>query len=181
MTISIHQPNLLPRISYFEKIAQSDLFVIISHAKFTKGGFQNRFNIDDKFYGMAVNKGTQLIVDKKYTNIKRDWSKITTALPKLSVLNDYIISENLSQTNTAIIRAACLMLGIHTPITCDMPRELTGTERLIDICQKHDATKYLSGVSGKNYLDLSLFDAAGIEVIFQDETKMDKRALVEVL
>jgi len=75
----------------------------------------------------------------------------------------------------------CNHLGIKTPIIPDYPTPLTGTERLVDICIKLGAKKYLSGISGRNYLNLKLFEDAGIEVIFQDEATMDKRALVDVI
>jgi hypothetical protein len=180
MTISIHQPNFVPRMSYFQKIQESDLFVIMTQCQYEKGGFQNRFNVGDRFFGMAVNKGTGRIWDKRYNNPTRDWGKITSVFPKLERFDNCIYPE-VGDTNSNIIVEACWYFKIVTKIEYDCPTNLTGTARLVDICKAHGATKYLSGISGKNYLDLKLFDQAGIEVIFQDESKMDKRALVEVL
>jgi len=73
------------------------------------------------------------------------------------------------------------MLGIKTKIVFDYPTDLKGTDRLVDICKHYGATKYLSGISGKDYLDRSLFADHKIELEFQDEMKMDKRALVELI
>ena len=48
MTVSIHQPNYLPWIGYFNKIVRSDTFVIFDDVQFPvgkKGFFGNRNKI----------------------------------------------------------------------------------------------------------------------------------------
>ncbi len=178
--VSSHQPNFIPRMNFFEKIAQSDLFVIMSNCKYSSSAYQNRFNIGDTFYNMVVESGTDLIYNKKYKNPERDWKNITDEFPVLRMF-DSMIHQSLRDTNTAIIKSVCGILNIQTRIVHDYPTHKTGTERLVDICEYYGATHYLSGISGLKYLDLKLFDRAGIEVIFQDEKTMDKRPLVEVL
>jgi hypothetical protein len=39
---------------------------------------------------------------------------------------------------------------------------------LLAICKKLGAEKYLSGISGKDYLDIKKFEQAGIKVTFQE-------------
>ena len=41
------------------------------------------------------------------------------------------------------------------------------SDLILEICKKLKATKYLSGVSGKNYLDLESFRKENIKVVFQ--------------
>ncbi len=180
MLLSCHQPNLIPWLPYFQKIRQADKFVILSRCQYEKGGYQSRFMVKGKWHGMSVNRGLEAIAIKRYVNHEKDWKRLIVKFPKLSVFND-CISDSLLFTNVSIIKKACEIMGITTEVVADHYTGLTGTERLLDICQRHGATKYLSGISGKKYLDLSLFGASGIEVIFQDESKMDKRALIEVL
>jgi len=129
---------------------------------------------------MSVKAGNIPIIQKRYVNHIKDWKVITERYPKLINFND-LITWDLWKTNSSIIVRACNMLDIKTPIRYDYPTELKGTERLVDICVKHGATKYLSGISGKKYLDLKLFETYNIEVIFQDEKNMDKRPLVEII
>lgn len=179
MIIGCHQPNFTPWVPFFEKIEQSDIFVIMGNCQFEKNNFQNRFNVNNKWHTMRVFSGmTTLIKDKKYISPEEDWQKITKAFPKLSMF-DSCISENLLSTNSFIIKEACRHLKINTKITLDYKTDLKGTERLLDICKTNGATKYLSGVSGKNYLDVSLFEKAGIEVIFQESK--NKIPLIELL
>lgn len=45
MIVAIHQPNYLPWLGYFQKIAQSDIFVFLDDVQFTKGGYTNRVHI----------------------------------------------------------------------------------------------------------------------------------------
>lgn len=180
MTISIHQPNFCPRASYFEKIAQCDLFVIMSHCQFNSEAYQHRFNIGDKFYTMPVSKRMELIGDTTYKLPFENWARITTKFPKLHHFDD-CVHMFLNKMNTNIIFKTCNLLGIKTDMAFDFPTPLRGTERLINLCKTFGADRYLSGISGRNYLDLPMFEREGIEVIFQDETKMDKRPLCEII
>lgn len=178
MVVSIHQPNFCPWATFFEKIRESDVFIILGHCQFEKNNFQNRFKAHDHWHTMSVKSGNIPIVEKRYLNPVKDWKKITDKYPKLHNFDD-LISHDLWRTNSAIIVRACNMLGIKTPILYDYPTDLKGTERLVDICVKHGATKYLSGAGGKKYLDLKLFETYKIEVVFQGES--DKRPLVEII
>ena len=42
MIISINQPAYLPWLGYFERIAMSDLHIVLDHVQFEKGSFTNR-------------------------------------------------------------------------------------------------------------------------------------------
>ena len=179
MIVSIHQPNFIPWYPFFQKIEASDVFVLLGHCQFEKNNFQNRFNLNDKWHTMSVNKGLEPIVYKKYLNPEKDWNKIKTNLKQyrhiLDALDD-CISDNLFKTNVNVIRKLCSMLDIQTPIVLDYPTELTSTERLVDICKHYGATKYLSGPSGKKYLDLTQFGDT-IEVVYQDT--QDKKSVLK--
>lgn len=184
MIVSIHQPNLFPWHPFFQKMDASDIFVLLTHCQFEKGGYQNRFNADENWHTMSVESGLIPIRNKKYKNPYSDWKRIKTNLPQYGhILNqyDHHISCYLNETNSAIIRQIAFELNIITPIVQDCYTSLTGTERLVQICMGLGATRYLSGLSGKKYLDESLFKVAGIEVIYQDETKMRKKPIIEVL
>ena len=44
-----------------------------------------------------------------------------------------------------------------TILEIDYPTHLKSTNRLVDICVQYGATEYLSGIGGKNYLDVKMF------------------------
>ena len=170
MKIAIHQPNFLPWYPFFQKIKEVDKFIILGHCQFEKNGFQNRFNLNDKWHTMSTKKGLTPINTKTYLNPQKDWNKIKTNLSQYKdILNqlDSCINDNLFLTNFKIIKKLTQMLGYNTEILYDYPTKLKSTERLVDICLHYGATEYLSGISGKNYLNLSLFKDKGIKVKFQ--------------
>jgi hypothetical protein len=178
MRIAIHQPNFCPTKGYFDKIAAVDLFVIMIHCQWEKGKYQNRFHVGKEWNTMSVNHGLEPIKDKVYLNPEDDWEKILNRYP---VLNNFekCISKSLCVTNFSIINTATGIMDISTPLRIDYQTELTGTERLVDICKHYGATEYLSGQSGRKYLDLKQFDEAGIKVSFQDNP--DLTPLVHLL
>ena len=98
MIVAIHQPNFFPWWPFFEKIQQADLYVCLTHCQFEKNGYQNRFDYNNKWYTMSVNKGLESIRDKVYVDPKENWDRIKNSLPEYkSVLNelDTCIGESL--------------------------------------------------------------------------------------
>ena len=180
--ISIHQPNFFPHKPFFDKVEQSDKFIALTSAQWEKGGYQNRFQLNGKWHTMSVNKGLDSIQKKTYVSPQKDWNKIKKNLPQyINILEDLeqYIGDSLMNVNMLIIGNLSMRLDIRTAFYSDFGITGTGTERLVNICKEHGATKYLSGVSGKNYMDLSLFDKAGIEVIFQEPSP--SKPILEVL
>ena len=70
-------------------------------------------------------------------------------------------------------------MGLNTKIVTDYKSNLKATDRLVDICERNGAESYISGPSGRKYLDLDKFKARDIEVVFQESDS--KRTLLEVL
>ena len=167
MRIAIHQPNFLPWWPFFQKIKEVDRFVILKECQFEKNNYQNRFNLNDKWHTMSVNKGLEPIKNKFYLNPEKDWNKIKVNLEEYTGILDFFddcISENLFETNACIIREICSILNIDTEIVFDYSTELKSTDRLVDLCKYYGATEYLSGSGGaKEYLDLSIFEDINIE------------------
>lgn len=181
MIVGIHQPNFFPYEGILEKIRRSDLFVLLTHAQFSPGNYHNRFQLGERWMTMSVNRGLEPLTQKRYLRPEADWRRIkeSSGRDMLRVF-DSCISPSLVETNVAVVRQLCRMLGITTSIVIDEPSELQRTERLLQICQAHQATVYLSGPSGRKYLDLTLFEHAGIEVQFHNTDGLHRSA-VEVL
>lgn len=182
MIVAIHQPNFVPWLSFFDKMARADVLIILTHCQFEKNGFQNRFNNRGEWNTMSVNKGLDPLHTKRYVNHEADWDKITRRHPELSVFDD-CISDNLCDTNIKIIEKAAKIFGAGARIRIerDYPTELTGTARLVDLCKRHGAKRYLSGPSGKNYLDLQQFESAGIDVSYHQCPDQLKKPFLDIL
>lgn len=168
MILSAHQPNFFGSNTFFEKIEKADIFVILQQVQFEKNNYQNRFNKNGHWHTMSVLSGNIPIVQKRYLQPGTDWNYIKSKLKSypLSQFDD-CISDSLATTNISIIRKIAENMGIKTEIALDYPTHLTSTQRIVDLCKHHGADTYLSGPSGKNYLKMELFEAAGISLLFQ--------------
>lgn len=179
--IGIHQPNFFPFSSLINKIIKCDIFVILSNSQFVFGNYQNRFLHQGRWYTMSVSKKFgELITHKKYLNPKEDYERIKRQLPEykayLEIFDD-CLGESLAESNFKIIERICSLLDIKTELHWDWTSDLKGTDRLVDICRHFGASVYLSGPSGKHYLELEKF--GDIKVEFTESN--DKRSALEVL
>jgi hypothetical protein len=133
---------------------------------------------------MSVNHGLEPIISKRYVNPVYDWAHIRTELIQynliLSQFDDYI-SESLTWTNMGIVMHIANMLQIKTKRKVDKETGFKGTDRLINICKENDCDCYLSGESGRKYMDISQFEHAGIELKFFNAKEEDKRPILEIL
>ena len=140
----------------------------------------NQMNKGYDFIGNKLESITECIfgstvemnqTDKEYLNPENDWDRIKNNLPEHKDFLDtfdHFISEDLMLTNLKIINNIVKLFAIDTELTVDYETDLRSTERLVDICCAHGADKYLAGIGSKEYLNESLFEDRGIEVIYQD-------------
>jgi len=166
--VTIHQPNFMPWLPFFEKADAADVFVVLAQADYEKGGYQNRFRLNGAWYTMpaSVKLGTP-ICDVTYCAPQSNWESLCRRLPdfasKLELFGD-CVSSSLLGTNLCIIRKGFELLGVNSEIALDSATPLKRTERLVDIVKRFDGDVYLSGPSGSKYLNEDLFSSEGISV-----------------
>jgi hypothetical protein len=187
MIVAIHQPNFVPWLGYFYKIASSDVFVLLDDVQFTKNGFTNRNRIKtaqgEHWLTLPVVQSGQfgqLISDCKIQQKELSCKKMINTLRMNYAKSGYAkmllpefektlseSSESLLETNISIIKWVCEKLHITTPIITSSSLAIEGkesTERLIAICKKLNATTYISGKGGFKYQDEDLFKANHIQL-----------------
>ena len=144
MILGCHQPNFVPHFPFFEKIAISDKFVILTHCQYSKNGYQNRCNIGHDWITNPVVKGKEHIRDKMYTN-----------------------GQSLLETNMAWIIAICKTLGIdENKIVMDRETNKTGTDRIVQICKDNGADTYLTNPDAfDKYLEIDKFLDAKVGIM----------------
>jgi len=186
MIVAIHQPDYLPHAGFFYKISQSDIFVILENVQFKKGGYHNRTKI-------KTDKGAKWLTIPVVGNFGQtiEETKIDNCYwwyRHLNVIKDYYGKDNkliwdlfkdtnfenntlLSVATKEMIRRLMDMLMILRPVfeSCGK-NDSSGTDRLISICRKVGADTYLSGPSGRKYLEMDKFEKAGIKVMFSEYT-----------
>ena len=192
MIIAIHQPNYLPYLGFFEKMKQSDIFVIYDDAQFNKEDFQHRNKIRIyhgwKYLTVPVEKKRMPIVDIRIKNellIKGiSWQEAHLK----EIRDNYIDTpyyashednleavytdkyNRLIDLNMNLIRFFRAAFNIKTKIVFASELGFTSisTKRLVDITDALGGDVYLSGPAGRDYLDISLFESGDIDVKFQD-------------
>jgi len=190
--VSVHQPNFLPWIGYFYKIAKSDIFVYLDNVQFIKRSYINRVKIKTingaKWITVPVKtKGRYLQeIYKVEIDNSLDWRKkflgvITSNYSKSSYFEFYflhlkrIISKEfkcLADLNIELINWVFKELSINKKIlraseivdkTIDEPNS-----RIISICKEIGANTYLSGFGGQKYQDYDSFKNQNIDLIVYD-------------
>jgi hypothetical protein len=179
MRVAIHQPNFMPWMPFFEKMQKCDLFIFLTDCQFEKGGYQNRFWLNGRWHTMSVNKHplNKKIWETGYVDPVNDWDRIKRHLPHYGEIWDCIgegiqPEMNLAQYNIKLIENILKLLEWNLKPIRDMDfcstKGMSGTERLIRLCMKVNATEYLSGIGARKYLDEDLFNHHGIKVIWQE-------------
>lgn len=192
MIIAIHQPNFLPWLGYFYKILNADIFVIIDNVQFVKNSICNRNKIKDPNgnpFWITVpvrrSKGLMINFNELEINYAPNWQKkiikqIESAYHKTLYFKSYfsefenIIKEeyvNLAQLNIILIKQACSILQINTPIYISSETGIDfgkKNEMLVNITNYFEGTVYFSGRGAKKYNDEELFKKNNIELRYTD-------------
>jgi len=184
MIISIHQPEHFPYMGFFQKMEACDLFVILDTVKFRKNYFQNRNRFinrsgEEEWFTVPVEKdANSKAINQVSVSQIGNWR---TKVPKQIKLNlghnveeIYQSSNKLVDINMASINWVREKLGIKTPMimSSDISPVGTKTDLIIDVCQKLKADEYISGESGRDYLERQKFYDNGIKLTFF-EPKVD--------
>jgi len=192
MKVAVHQPNYLPWIGYFRKIAISDLFVIFDDVQFEKGGYTNRVNIrisdQAKWLTEPINKrgilkstinDIEFVADNDWR--KNHFDKIASSYGKRPFyfeLKEVLLSlfdndfTRLSDFNSAAIESFVTRLNLNVGLvrssTLDYNRDESASHKLVSICRIFGGDVYCSGRGGKNYNDEKLFLDSGVSVEYDD-------------
>jgi hypothetical protein len=179
-TVTIHQPNYLPWLGYFHKISHSDCFVILDNVEYSKNSVINRNKIRIKD-GWAY---LTIPIEKKYHNsrivdveLQDDYSWQNSHFNTLEAnykKADYFYCHAdffrklfnakyryLWEINEKIILYLLDCFDINVEIKksseLNLDFDLKKTGLILDILKEVEANKYLSGPSGKRYLEPDLF------------------------
>lgn len=185
-TVTIHQPEHLPRMSYFDKMRKADIYVFLDSVPYRKNYFQNRNLLGNKWVTIPVLNNGHITSELRHTKIdnskkwqRKYWGRMADyyrSAPNFKVYEQRLSEivhkprELLVSLDYDLIDFMRRELGIMTPTFKAFDMNVTGSksELLFNICSKLNADVYLSGPSGRNYLDTTLFDEYGIEIQYHD-------------
>lgn len=168
MKTGIHQPNFLPHVGYFRKIALSDVFVFLDDVQFTKGGYTNRTKISaERYLTVPVAESSfKRISDLEIHNPDQFYTKLAKRLGQDYKDWYFLLKEvietghtNLADLNIEIINKICQHFQVNTPFIKSSSLKIEGksnNELLIEIVKKSGGNIYLTNKAG--YLDADLFE-----------------------
>lgn len=185
MRITIHQPEHLPWLGYFHKMAACEAYVLLDSVQFTKNNYQNRNRLIDqngavfwstvpvRMAGHTNKRITDMELDNTQAWPRKVWTRIASSYrnhPYFAALSPELEAifmgshTLLIDLNLALLEFFRHQLRITVPMVRSSTLEVTGnrSELLLSICQNLGADTYLSGPSGREYLDAALFEAAGV-------------------
>lgn len=191
MIVSINQPAYLPWLGYFERIARSDLHIVLDHVQFEKNSFTNRNKVrtkegsawltipvatKGKFGSLPIN-GLEFAPNDPWQ--KKHWATLRMNYARAPFFRHYApaYEQLYAEAWTGFMPFARALLvrqladfGITTPLrfSSELAVEGAKSELVLNLCRAVQADTYLSGALGRDYLDESSFLAAGIGVRYQE-------------
>lgn len=191
MLVSINQPAYLPWLGYFQRIAKSDLHIVLDHVQFEKNSFTNRNKVrtsagwcwltvpvltkgrfgDLPINTLEINTSTNW-ADKHWKTIRACYGRA----PHFSAHEPFfesIFSRNwtlLSDLCSAVTGYLLEQFRIETKLLYSSEMGVGGkkSDLILNLCREVGADAYLSGPLGRNYLDEAAFAKHGIEVRYHD-------------
>lgn len=197
MIVTIHQPEYLPYIGFFDRIAKADTFVILDNVQYQKNGFINRNKIKNsqgwQWLTVPVKQREALNqINKVEINNEIDWrDKHWKAIlynynkaPYFKKYSDFFEEVYKKDWNLIADLDVYLIKGIMDPLGLKKQIKIASSlgvkgkadDLLINICKAVGADTYLSGPGPEDknyreYMDLKKFKKQNIKVIFQEFTR----------
>lgn len=191
MIVTIHQPEHLPWLGFFDKMRQADIFVLLDSTQFAKEDFQNRNRIKTRAGAVWLTvpifkkgRSKQLITEAEIVSHpkwrRRCWSLMHQSYKDASYFDEHRTFfqdlyardwSKLIDINIVVIEYLVEQLGLKTQLmrSSELGIHKQDSSRvLFNICQELRAEKYLSGKHGQDYLDETPFINQGIGVEYQD-------------
>lgn len=191
MIVSINQPAYLPWLGYFQRIAVSDLHIVLDHVQFEKNSFvnRNRIRAKDAPVWLTVPVSTkgkfgelsiatlefapnQPWQKKHWASIKQTYGKAPHFARYAPAYEALYAQEwpSFAPMVLAFLKQHLDDLGITTPLrrSSEMAIEGAKSDLVLNLCRATGATTYLSGALGRDYLDEASFRDAGIAVQYQN-------------
>jgi len=191
LIVGIHQPNFLPWLGYFYKLAKSDVFVLLDNVQYTKNSFVNRNKIKTSQGAIWLTvpvkiKGRfgQLIKDVEINNTvnwrkkhlrtleanykkAKSFERIFSGLKAAYYADDW---SNLCELNIRLLESLLSILKLEKRLVraSELNVEGESTQLLISIVKEVGGNVYLSGFGGAKYQEEELFEEAGITLEYYE-------------
>ena len=191
--VAIHQPNFFPWLGYFDKIARSDVFVLLDNVYFPKTGgtWGNRVKLivsgKEQWITIPIVRsyhGQRRINEMKINNsldwrarilktIQLNYGSFPYFKEVIPIVETLINNptDNLADFNITAIRTLARKLGILTDkfiLGSALKIDNGGNNLLIEITKAVGGTTYMCGGGAEGYQDDVLIETSGLNLVYQD-------------
>lgn len=194
MIATIHQPEHLPWIGFFQKMSMAQEYVILDNVQYTKGNYQSRnhimgtngpqwINVPVKSKGCLESTLLDIQIDDEHNPKwrKKYLNTIYCSYRKCPYFEEnYVYLEELMKKpysrlcdfNIDIIMHFADILNIHPHFIRASELNVEGhkSDLILSICKAIEADVYISGAGGRHYMKLDDYKEAGVKVLFQEVT-----------
>jgi WbqC-like protein len=196
MLVAIHQPNFLPWLGWFDKLARADVFILLDTAahQHTGSNYTNRVKImaggEPRWITIPVARGSdqRSRIDrlrvagngvwrrKMRATFEQSYAKAPYFDGAMPIVDSMLAAETdlLCELNLIALGAIAAALGLPSErmlrastIAGEGEAENTGTDRLVALVRAVGGDAYLAGHGADGYQEDERFAAAGITVEYQ--------------
>jgi hypothetical protein len=191
ITAAIHQPNYIPWLGYFFKLAHVDKFVFLDTVAYSSGSFVNRNSIktptgpawltipvltsgrSGQLISQVETDNTHDWAERHLTTLRCNYSKAPYFKETFALLEPHYTvragdRRSLAEINIDIIYLIASYLGLKAQCARASELKISGhkTDLILDICRATGAKTYLAGMGSKSYQEDKKFADAGITPIY---------------
>jgi hypothetical protein len=191
--VAIHQPNFLPWLGYFDKIRRADVFVFLDNVQFPKKGgtWINRVKIQiggkpqwttvpvvRDFSGVRRVDETEIEDsvawrDKLIRTLQINYARAPFFSEVFPLIENVLRKPErlIADLNTFAIRELADAIGLRSTTflrSSTLQAKGAATELLVNLVKEVGGTGYLCGGGAAGYQEDALFEAAGIELVYQN-------------
>ena len=183
MIACVHQPNYLPWLGFFAKVAMSDVYVVMDNVQYSKNTWNNRVKIagngDPLWLTVPVRRqGLETLIANVEIDYSRNWVKqhratlearygrssyFKAVCPDVTAILELRVGR-LVELNTLLIHWVLNACGIETKVVLGSTLDAVGkaSTLLVAQCQAVGATEYIAGQGSVDYEDMDAYGTAAI-------------------
>ena len=185
MIACVHQPNFLPWMGFFAKIAAADIFIVMDNVQFPRNSWVNRVRIGGRGEPIWLTVPVRHLgrldlpiaeveisyeadwVSKHLRTIQQRYARAPFFRPMFEKMEETLTSYSplLGERNLALIRTVLVLCGIERRIVRGSELQGSGSSSnlIVSMCRAVGANVYLAGQGAAGYDDLAVYADAGIE------------------
>jgi hypothetical protein len=184
MIACVHQPNFIPWMGFFAKIAAADVYVVMDNVQFPRNTWVNRVRVGGNgpavWLTVPVRHASRLAIriDEVEISWESDWTRKHLATLEQRYARSPWLRQVLDALQAALERKQRFLVDQNLDLIqrmlflCDIDRQIirgsqlaaggSASELIVAMCREIGASEYLAGQGAANYDDLAVYARGGI-------------------